>query len=364
MDTWTLPQTQIVIINYEKFSQKNTPQLIKDILKRKFDCVILDEAHRIKNRNAKTSINIHKLHNIPKRLCLTGTPAHDNPEDLFNIIRFLRPNTYTSYWKWLDKWFTYQTVYTSHGTVQKPAGIQPSLRRAFANELKTFCTMRKRAECMEWDTSIPIVDIPLPADKKQLKYIQELKDTYCVGKWCCLGDLDRIVRYRQICNDPGILELPGTSPKYEWVVNYIKDNPDDRIIFFSDSRMTLNRLSEVIKAPIIHGGVQAKDRQKLVDNFQAGKIQHLLLQTTACKEGLTLDRADTEVFIDVYPPSSNFSQAKDRAVATKPEHVKDRVCYRLYIAGTFDEAIVHAVDNKLSASDVVNNFKKYVGGDK
>lgn len=359
MDTWTLPQSQIVIVNYEKFGVKNSDQLVKDILKRRFDCIILDEAHRIKNRKAKTSINIHKLHNIPKRLCLTGTPAHDKPEDLFNIIRFLHPSTYTSYWKWLDKWFKYQTVYTRNGTVQQPAGVKPELHQAFAEELKTFCTMRKRSECMDWNTAIPIVDIPLPADKKQLKYMQELEDTYTVGNVCCIGELDRLIRYRQICNDPGILGLKGVSPKYIWIQNYIKDNPEEKIIFFSDSRKTLEALSTLLGAPVIHGGIKPADRQQLVKNFQAGKVQYLLLQTVACKEGLTLDRADTEVFIDVYPPSSNFSQAKDRAVATCPEHVKDRVCYRLYIAGTFDEAIVHAVDNKLSATDVVNNFKRY-----
>lgn len=365
MDTWTLPQSQIVIINYERFAQGNkTTQLIKDILKRKFDCIILDEAHRIKNRNAKCSVNIHKLHNIPKRLCLTGTPANDKPEDIFNIIRFLHPSTYTSYWKWLDKWFMYETVYTSHGTVNKPAGIRPELRSAFADELDLFCTMRKRKDCMSWNTTIPVVNIPLPASKEQVKYLKDLDELFMVGDYICVGVLDRIARYRQVCNDPAILGLKGKSPKFDWVTDYIKDNPSERIIIFSDSRKTLLNLYERIPSckAMIHGGVQPTEREKIVSEFQRGNINILLLQTVACKEGLTLDRADTEIFLDVYPPSSNFLQAKDRAVATKPEHEKDRVCYRLYIKDTFDEAIVHAVRNKLSTSDVINNFKKYIGG--
>lgn len=360
MDTWTLPQTQIVIINYEKFGVAKGDQLVKDILKRKFDCIVLDEAHRIKNRNAKVSIRIQKLRGIPKRLCLTGTPAHNHPEDIFNILRFLHPATHTSYWKWLDEWFEFEDVYTRNGTVKKPAGIKRSKQDEFVNALDKYCTMRKRSDVMDWDTTIPVVDIPLPTNKKQQAALDKLMNTYCVGDIECIGILDQLTYYRQLCNIPEILGLSIPSPKVDWVMQYIKDNPDESVVIFSDSRKSLEILARHLPAGLITGKVTVKDRAKLVSDFQSGQIKYLLCQTQACKEGLTLDRADTEIFFDVYPPLSDFLQAKDRIVPVCVEHSKDRVCYRLYMADTYDEALVRLVDNNFIVSDVINNFKRYL----
>lgn len=363
MDTWTLPQTQIVIVNYEKFGQSDkSDQLVKDILRRKFDCVILDEAHRIKNRNAKSSKNIMKLHNIPMRLCLTGTPAHNVSEDIFNILRFLKPSTYTSYWKWLDKWFRFKEIYTAHGVVRSPDGIKPELQQAFADELSKFCTMRKRADVIDWDTEVDVIDIPLPVGKLQLKALKELRDTFSCGDVECVGVLDRIARYRQLCNVPELVGVRAKSQKVEWIKEYVKDNPECSTIVFSNSRRSLDYLfDKLTNAKLITGKTPTKLRAQYVDEFQAGKIKILLCQTQACKEGLTLDTADTEIFMDVYPPQADFLQAKDRFVATTAEKVKPKQCYRLYMKGTFDEHCVHMVDSNILSTDVINNFRNYVG---
>lgn len=60
------------------------------ILKRKWDMVVLDEAHAIKNRNTKS----WKMFNSLEKkyvLFLTGTPMQNKLEELFNLITNLRP---------------------------------------------------------------------------------------------------------------------------------------------------------------------------------------------------------------------------------------------------------------------------------
>jgi len=62
--------------------------------------VILDEAHTIKNRQAKTSKACYEL-KAKHRWVLTGTPIVNRLEDLFSLVRFLKVEPWSnfSFWK-------------------------------------------------------------------------------------------------------------------------------------------------------------------------------------------------------------------------------------------------------------------------
>ncbi|CAA9967088.1 DNA repair protein rad5 [Pyrenophora teres f. maculata] len=60
--------------------------------------VIIDEAHNIKNRNAKSSKACADLM-AKHRLCLTGTPMMNNIDELFGLIRFLKVEPYCDWHK-------------------------------------------------------------------------------------------------------------------------------------------------------------------------------------------------------------------------------------------------------------------------
>ena len=60
------------------------------ILKNKYDFVILDEAHSIKNRKTKGWKLFNEL-NKKYILFLTGTPMHNKLEELYNLITVIRP---------------------------------------------------------------------------------------------------------------------------------------------------------------------------------------------------------------------------------------------------------------------------------
>ncbi|KZT01342.1 uncharacterized protein LAESUDRAFT_739218 [Laetiporus sulphureus 93-53] len=61
--------------------------------------IVLDEAHNIKNRNAKSSIACCALEG-KFRWCLTGTPMQNNVEELFPLLKFLKIRP-------LNEWHTF-----------------------------------------------------------------------------------------------------------------------------------------------------------------------------------------------------------------------------------------------------------------
>lgn len=64
--------------------------------------VILDEAHTIKNRNAKATQACYALRS-EYRWCLTGTPMQNNLDELQSLIRFLRIKPYDDLREWKDQ---------------------------------------------------------------------------------------------------------------------------------------------------------------------------------------------------------------------------------------------------------------------
>ena len=64
--------------------------------------VILDEAHTIKNRNAKATQACYALR-AEYRWCLTGTPMQNNLDELQSLIKFLRIKPYSDLPVWRDQ---------------------------------------------------------------------------------------------------------------------------------------------------------------------------------------------------------------------------------------------------------------------
>jgi SNF2 family DNA or RNA helicase len=63
--------------------------------------VILDEAHTIKNRNAKSTKACYDLRSI-YRWCLSGTPMQNNLDELQSLVKFLRIKPYDDIREWKD----------------------------------------------------------------------------------------------------------------------------------------------------------------------------------------------------------------------------------------------------------------------
>ena len=67
---------------------------MKDVLiEVPFEYIIVDEAHRLKNKATKTLVLL-KEHPCRKVMLLTGTPIQNNTKELFTLLNYIEPESF------------------------------------------------------------------------------------------------------------------------------------------------------------------------------------------------------------------------------------------------------------------------------
>ena len=101
--TW---KTGALVMGYDTLKQTTrSAGMLNDVLALKPDSVIADEAHRFKTPKTAIFKAMKKLIKIPIRAALSGTPAPGKPEEVFAILHWLKPQQYTAYWTFIDRYF-------------------------------------------------------------------------------------------------------------------------------------------------------------------------------------------------------------------------------------------------------------------
>lgn len=85
---------EIMITTYDTYRKNES-----DINTIDWDCVVADECHQIKNKNAEISKAMNKV-NALCRIGLTGTAIQNKYEELWNLLNWVRPGAYGSAQEW------------------------------------------------------------------------------------------------------------------------------------------------------------------------------------------------------------------------------------------------------------------------
>ncbi|KAH8599681.1 P-loop containing nucleoside triphosphate hydrolase protein [Bisporella sp. PMI_857] len=129
----------------------------------KYFRVILDEAHHIKNRQAKSSKACYEI-NAEHRWVLTGTPIVNRLEDLFSLVRFLRVEP----WNNFSFWKTFITVpFESKDFMQALDVVQTVLEPLVLRRTKDMKTPTGEALVPLPPKTIDIVEIELSKPERE-----------------------------------------------------------------------------------------------------------------------------------------------------------------------------------------------------
>lgn len=355
-----------LIISYDSLkTTANREGYVDKLIRSGIDGAIIDEAHRLRGRTTATATAVFRLtRHITNVIALTGTPAFGKPEDIYAILHLLFPASYKSYWNWVDEWCDVYLGYNNNADREFKIvnGIKPKKKQELINTLNTFSTIRKRKDVMPWLPCTTKLQVALPLSTKQKYYLTELDKWFKVEDVVTKGVLDRLIRYRQICDSPELLGLDTKSPKTEWIKQYLKDYPEESVIIFSNFTEYLKLLKRDLPgSEMIIGSTSIKKRGELCRAFQNGEIKVLLINIQAGREALTLDRADTTIFTDKYPPIGAIEQAEARFLATTEEQAhRGHKIVELMMSNSYDREIYRMLNHRAKEVDIINNYNKYI----
>lgn len=356
-----------LVISYGTLkATKNKDGEFKQILKQKPQGLIIDEAHRIKDHTSAQARAVFKCLKIPYRLALTGTPAPNKQHEVYSLLYFLRPTEFRSYWNFIFNFFQTTKQYKGYGESYTDIGpLLPHKVQEFQELLNSVSTQRKRKDVMPWLPDKDYNKIFLPVTEQQKKYLSELEQYFETEHITTQGALDRLIRYRQICLHPQLLELKGGSPKLDWLKAYLSDYPDRPTLVFSKFTSFIKILAKEFEKKkeigIIIGETPIKKRQEIIQAFQEGKLKLLIMNIDTCKEAITLDTAEAIIFTDKYPPAVDIAQAEDRFVSTTEDKSnKPHIIYELIMKDTYDETIYKMIEKRFEEIDIINDYLKYL----
>ena len=352
----------IVIISKDTF--KLDIQEIKELKKNKnfFQecCVIIDEAHFLRNHDSQQSKSIYTLQPAIHKLILTGTPIVNNYSDFFGILKFFFPEKYPSFREFLREYFQILRIKIKKNgrvfSIEKAKGFRnKEKQQELFQEINSFSVNRKQKDVLSWLPNIIYQrEYLLMDDEQQEIYNQIIKKNF--KKDPSFTELEIFVKLKTTTLFPKLMGSKKNGVKFDYIINFLKEKVDTHsIIVFSTRSSTFliplaKELNEKkkIEVQLITGKTSNNEKNKIIENFQKKNNKVLFCNIQATNLGIELSQADIIIFADrSYSPADN-EQAEARFISptAKKKNTKAKLIIDLICKGSIDEKIHKLLKNK------------------
>ncbi len=307
----------VAIVNYEAL-QKFLDLLSEDFIS---DLTVVDEAHYIKNPQAKRTVSASEvLSHSDRILLMSGTPLENRIDEMKNLIGLLNEDIAKKIRNTEDSW-------SGEGFRKKIAPVY--LRRTREDVLTEL------PELIEKEEICPVTSPELSA------YRQDLKAGDFMGM--------RQVSFKNVD--------PSDSSKVRRILELCDTAADQgrKVIIFSYFKNTL----ETVKASlgercleIINGSMPSSRRQEIIDRFTSEKEGAVLAaQIIAGGTGLNIQAASVVIICEPQIKPSLETQAISRAY--RMGQLNSVLVLRMISDDTIDEDILKLLKNK---QDIFDKF--------
>uniref|UniRef100_A0A669EQZ9 Chromodomain helicase DNA binding protein 4a n=1 Tax=Oreochromis niloticus TaxID=8128 RepID=A0A669EQZ9_ORENI len=330
-------------------------------------CLVVDEAHRLKNNQSKF-FRVLNNYSLQHKLLLTGTPLQNNLEELFHLLNFLTPERFSNLEIFLEE---FADIAKEDQIKKLHDMLGPHMLRRLKADV--FKHMPSKTEL--------IVRVELSQlQKKYYKFILtknfEALNTKGGGNQVSL--LNVVMDLKKCCNHPYL--FPGAAMEAPKMPNGMYDGNalikssgklmllqkmmrklkegGHRVLVFSQMTKMLDLLEDFLenegyKYERIDGGITGGMRQEAIDRFNAPGAQQFafLLSTRAGGLGINLATADTVIIYDSDWNPHNDIQAFSRAHRIGQN--KKVMIYRFVTKASVEERITQVAKKKMMLTHLV-----------
>lgn len=295
------------------------------------DVLILDEAHRIKEKEAQQSKGVLAIGAKSKRVIgLTGTPIPNRPIEMATVLSLIQPGF--NFWRYAKTYCGANE--TRFGWDMSGATSLDQLQQ----ELRETCMIRRlKSEVL---TELPAKRwsvITMPADgisadlRKKCKFTTSKFTARLQASQAIAAAAGDVAAMHVAINE----QLTAVAPTFEnasevrqllglakvpAAIEYIQqvtESGECAVVFAHHkevARALYAALGGAEKCVYLDGEVDSAKRVALVKEFQASKtLQYVVATIESAKEGLTITRATRVIFVEQAWTPGTMAQAEDRA---------------------------------------------------
>uniref|UniRef100_A0A8C5ITS4 Chromodomain helicase DNA binding protein 6 n=1 Tax=Junco hyemalis TaxID=40217 RepID=A0A8C5ITS4_JUNHY len=361
---------QVVITTFEMILA-DCPELKKI----QWRCVVIDEAHRLKNRNCKLLEGL-KLMALEHKVLLTGTPLQNSVEELFSLLNFLEPQQFPSETAFLEE---FGDLKTEEQVKKLQSILKPMMLRRLKDDVE-----KNLAPKQETIIEVELTNI----QKKYYRAILE-KNFSFLSKGANQHNMPNLINtmmeLRKCCNHPYLINGAEEKILEDFRKTHCPEAPDfqlqamiqaagklvlidkllpkliaggHKVLIFSQMVRCLDILEDYLiqrryTYERIDGRVRGNLRQAAIDRFCKPDSDRFvfLLCTRAGGLGINLTAADTCIIFDSDWNPQNDLQAQARC--HRIGQSKAVKVYRLITRNSYEREMFDKASLKLGLDKAV-----------
>ncbi|MBO4424348.1 MAG: DEAD/DEAH box helicase [Spirochaetales bacterium] len=352
---------QITVINYDSVI------LMPETLRRwAADLIVADEAHKLKNGQAKVSKSMHTLASEARyRLALTGTPIPNKEVDIFSIYKFLNQNVFGASFYRFRSYYFYMTGYGQH----EPR-LLSSMRDEFARRMHSISYRVTKDECLDLPAITDItqkVELEPKAKKLYKTFSDECAAELERGEITAANILTKILRLSQITggfvasDDSTVMQSVSTA-KLNALSDIIDSSVESgkKVVVIARFTAEINAIADLlqkkkVRYSLVNGAT--KDRDEQISAFQNDPgVLVFVGQIATVALGVSLTASSTMVFYSLSYNMSDYDQCRARIHRTGQKYPCTYI--HLVSPGTVDVRVLRALRNKAELSkSLVDDFR-------
>lgn len=369
----------ITLINYDKIWRGEE----KSPYNQKYGCIILDEAHCIKNRTSRRAKFILKIATLSDyRYILTGTPIGNGAlEDIWSLYCFLDPyiekgrvysRIFKSYMEenasgeYKGSYMEFQNRYCILNMYHKPTSyINVKELQKIIND---YSYRAKKVDCLDLPEKLP--DEIITVELKEKSLYKRLHNDSALLEYEILAEnpLSRMIKLRQMCaghikTENELIEVK--TEKLEILKELIEGYEDDKkLVIFAEFKYSISKIAELLnKMKIKYVVLDGDQKDKTIwRKFQADKkIRVIVCQYQTASAGIDLFASDTIIYYEPTLRSNILEQSRDRIHRTGQQNKCSYI--HLITKGTIEVDIYKALAgysdfNEKLFTEYMSNYRK------